>query len=77
MYGQAIIKGKENRQCVKEVFDFLINTYNKENNEKFFPEQIYRDYIPTVENYPDNIKYSDMGNNTIEEKERLLERWAH
>ena len=77
LYGQAIIKGKENRQCVKEVFDFLINTYNKENNEKFFPEQIYRDYIPTVENYPENIKYSDMGNNTIEEKERLLERWAH
>lgn len=77
LYGQTIIKGKENRQCVKEVFDFLINTYNRENNEKFFPEQIYKDYVPRVENYPESIRYSDMNNNTIDEKERLLELWKY
>lgn len=77
LYGQTIIKGKESRQCVKDVFDFLIQIYNKENNELFFPEQIYKDYVPVIENYPIDIKYSDMSNNTIEEKERLLERWKY
>lgn len=77
LYGQTIIKGKESRQCVKDVFDFLIQIYNKENNELFFPEQIYKDYAPVIENYPTDIKYSDMSNNTIEEKERLLERWKY
>lgn len=77
MYGQAMIKGKENRKCVKEVFDYLINTNTKETNEKFFPEQIFKDFKPTIENYPQNIKYSDMSGNTNEERERLLEKWTY
>ncbi len=76
-YGQAIIKGKENRECVNEVFDFLINTYTYENNEKFFPEKIYKDKDFIIENYPQNIIYSDMSNDTIEEKERILEMWKY
>lgn len=77
LYGQAIVKGKENRECVKEVFDFLVNVYNYENNEKFFPEKIYLDKDYEVENYPQNITYSNMENNTIEERERLLEKWKY
>ena len=77
LYGQSIIKGKEQRAAVKEVFDFLINEYNYENNEKFFPEQIYKDKTYTVENYPQNIPYADMSNNTIEQKEALLDKWTH
>lgn len=77
LYGQAIIKGKETKKAVKEVFDFLINTYNYENNEKFFPEKIYKDKDYVVANYPTNIVYSDMSNNTIEEKTRLLEKWKY
>lgn len=77
LYGQAIISGKEERQCVREVFDFLINEYNYENNARFFPEKIYldRDYI--VENYPRNIVYSDMSGNTMEEKAKLLNLWQY
>lgn len=77
LYGQAIIAGKQNRECVKEVFDFLVNIYCYEANEKFFPEQIYKDTIFTIENYPQSITYSDMSNNTIEEKERLLTMWKY
>lgn len=77
LYGQAIISGKETRECVKEVFSFLINTFNYELNEKYFPEQIYKDTIYTIENYPQNIIYSNMSNNTVEEKERLLELWKY
>lgn len=77
LYGQGIIKGKEERACVKEVFDFLVNTYTKENNDKFFPEQIFKSGAGAVEGYPANIQYSDMSNNTFEEKERLLAKWKY
>ena len=77
LYGQAIIKGKETKPAVKAVFDFLINTYNYENNEKFYPEKIYKDKDYVVKNFPQNIQYADMSNNSIEEKTRLLEKWHH
>ena len=77
LYGQAIIKGKEQRPAVKEVFDYLVNEYNYENNELFFPEKIYKDKDYSVVNYPQNIQYADMSNNTIEEKNRLLEKWKY
>ncbi len=77
MYGQGIIAGREEKTAVKEVFDFLINTYSYENCEKFFPEQIFKDKTFEIENYPTNIKYSDMSNNTLEEKSRLLEKWKY
>lgn len=77
LYGQAIIRGKETRACVKEVFDFLIHIYNYENNEKFLPEKIYKDKDYIIENYPTGIVYSDMSGNTVDEKERLLARWKY
>lgn len=77
LYGQAIISGKETRESVKEVFDFLVNKYNYELNEKFFPEQIYKDTVYNVKNYPQNIVYADMSNNTIEEKNRMLDKWKY
>lgn len=77
LYGHAMVKGKEERACVKELFDFIVNTYIKEANEKFFPERIIKDFAPTVKNYPSNIKYGDMKNDTQEEKERLLDKWNH
>lgn len=77
LYGQSIIKGKETRHAVKEVFEYLINEYNYENNQKFFPEQIYKDVVYEVKNHPVNIKYADMSNNTAAEKERLLSKWKY
>ena len=77
MYGQSIVAGKDQRQSVKEVFDFLVNTYSYELNEKFFPEQMFKDVTYELKNYPQNIVYSDMSNNTIEEKGHLLDLWTH
>lgn len=77
MYGQAIISGKEERESVKRVFDFMINTYSKETNEKFYPEKIYEDISPVINNYPTGIVYADMSNNTMDEKDRLLDKWKH
>lgn len=77
LYGQAMIAGKEDRECVKEVFDFLVEEYSYEYNEKFFPEQIFKDTVYEVENYPKDIKYADMSNNSIDEKNRLLDKWKY
>jgi len=77
LYGQSMIAGKDTRECVKKVFDFLVKTYSYELNEKFFPEQMFKNTEFTMENYPKSIKYSDMSNNTIDEKTRLLEKWKY
>lgn len=77
LYGQSIIKGKETKPAVKEVFDYLISEYLYRNNENFFPEQIFKDKTYEIENYPTDIKYSDMSNDSIQEKERLLEKWVY
>ena len=77
MYGQTMIDGKDEREAVKRVFDYLVKVYSYENNEKFLPEKIFKDKDYTLENYPTNIKYSNMTNNSIEEKERLLAKWKY
>lgn len=77
MYGQAIIAGKDAKPAVKAVFDYMIHTHVYENCERFYPEQIFKDVTYSVEHYPENIVYGDMSNNTLAEKERLLEKWAY
>lgn len=77
LYGMAMVKGKETRPAVKEVFDFFYNTLVREEKAKFFPEKIYKSEDYTVENYPTDIQYADMSNNTADEKERLLAKWTH
>ena len=76
-YGHGIIKGKEDKKAVKEVFDFFYTDIIEENYEKFYPELLFKDKETTTENYPENIEYSDMSNDSPEERERLLEKWPH
>lgn len=76
-YSMAMIDGKQKRQAVKDVFDFLYNTLVAEDKALFFPEKIYKDKDFVIENYPVDIVYADMSNNTASEKERLLEKWKY
>lgn len=77
IYGHGIIKGKEEREAVKEVFDFFYTDLIAENHEKFYPELLFEDKEPVKENYPEDIDYADMSDSTPEERERLLEKWEH
>jgi len=77
IYGQSIIKGKEERACVKEVFDFMMSTLIYEGVEKFFPEKIFTNIDYEIKNYPKNIVYGDMSNNGIDEKTALLDKWKY
>ena len=77
LYGQGMIAGKETRPAVKEVYDFLYETYGYENCEKFYPEPVFQDRRFEVENYPENIIYCDMNGDTVEMKEQLLSLWKY
>ncbi|MCL2805399.1 MAG: extracellular solute-binding protein [Treponema sp.] len=77
LYGISIIKGKETRRAVSEVFNYIVNVWTEKDKLMFCPERIFNDREFTLPNYPVNIRYADMSNNTSEEKERLLERWTH
>ena len=43
LYGQTIIEGKQERECVKEVFAFLTTTLNEELCAYYYPEKIFKD----------------------------------
>ena len=75
MYGNAVLDKSAGRQEVMDVFNYLSTELCKQDNEKYFPDQIYKDFAPEVEGFPKNIKYGDMSNDTLDEKERLLAKW--
>lgn len=75
-YGQTIVSGKETKESVKEVFDYLVNVYLEEEGAHFGAEQVLKGKTFTSKNYPANIKYCDMSNDTLAEKERLLKLWT-
>ena len=78
VYGTGIIKGRESRQAVREVFEFYAYTLNREDKELYAPEQIFKQQVNNVPNYPQNIKVADMrGIESLPEKERLLEKWKY
>lgn len=76
MYGNAILAKSADRQAVRDVFRYLATDLCRENNERFFPEQVFKDFTPEIPNFPTNIRYGDMSNDTLSEKERLLEKWT-
>lgn len=77
LYGNAIVNKDNLSPEVKEVFQFLSTTCVEEINELYFPENIIKDKYPVLENFPTNIKYSDMSGDTMSEKQRLLDKWKY
>ena len=76
-YGMAMIDGKQNEPAERAVFDYLYATLVAEDKALYFPEPIYSDRTFTIENYPADIPYADMRDNTQAEKERLLAQWKY
>lgn len=76
-YSTALIKGKEKREAVKNVCKYISETLVEDNTKLFFPEKIYKNKDFKMQNYPENMVYADMNNNTIQEKERLLAKWKY
>lgn len=76
--GTALLKGHEEKEGVREVYDFIINEFLIYDKENFSPEGIYEGQINLMKNYPQDIPYADMtGIQDDKEKERLLEIWKY
>jgi len=76
--GFGIIKGKEQRPVVKEVFEFTMTRLVKDDKELFCPEVIMVNQTNNIPNYPREIPYSNMnGVYDLPLKERLLEKWKY
>jgi len=74
----GIIKGKESRPVVKEVFEFIITKVVRDDKELFCPEAVMINQPNNIPNYPKNIRYANMdGVYDLAKKERLLEKWNH
>lgn len=76
--GFAMVKGKETKAHVKEVFDYIASDIVKKDKELYVPELIYKDQKITIKNYPTDIPYADMTTtDAIKTKEDLLSKWTH
>jgi iron(III) transport system substrate-binding protein len=76
--GMGIIKGKENRPAVQEVFKFAMTKLVKDDKELYCPEAIFKNQPNNIPNYPRNIPYADMaGVYDTALKERLLAKWKY
>ena len=77
VYGQGIIAGHESNPAVVEVFQFIATTITEEMNELHYPEKLFKDKSFKIKNFPENIVYGDMSNNTSARKDELLKKWNH
>lgn len=77
LYGSGIVKGKETRESVQKVMDYIYNDYNELANEMYYPEKLFKDKVVEINNFPKNIIYSDMSGNTLDRKEEILSKWSH
>lgn len=76
--GTAIVSGHEEKEGVREVYDFIINEFLAYDKEHHTPETIYEGQVITIAGYPQNIRYADMtGIQDDAEKERLLALWKY
>ena len=77
LYGNAITIQNESNPAVAEVFSYLSVECTLEDNQLFYPERIYKDVIFEVDNFPTDIVYADMSNDTLDRKLDLIEKWSN
>jgi iron(III) transport system substrate-binding protein len=76
--GMGIIRGKDSRPAVQEVFAFAMTRLVRDDKDFYCPEPVFKDQVNGVPHYPQAIPYMDMrGITDLAEKERLLARWKY
>ena len=72
----GIIKGRENKENVREVFEWLMNDFGKYHKEYFLPDKILKNQEVKVKNYPTNLKDAKMdGIDSVSVKQDLISKW--
>ena len=73
----GIIKGREDKDNVKEVFQWLIDGFGVYDKENFMPDVILKEQNIKIKNYPTNLVDADMkGIDSIDLKEKLTKKWG-
>ena len=73
----GIIKGRESNENVKEVFEWLINSFGVYDKEFYMPDKILKNQKVSVKNYPLDLNDADMtGIDSISVKEKLTKKWS-
>jgi iron(III) transport system substrate-binding protein len=76
--GMGIIKGKETRPAVKEVFEYTMTRLVGDDKELYCPEPVFKNQSNSIPNYPKTIPYAGMaGVYDLVLKERLLAKWKY
>ena len=74
----GIIKGKETRPVVREVFEFAMTKLVRDDQTLFCPEPVMKNQPNNVANYPKTIPYANMdGTYDIAFKDQLLAKWKY
>ena len=72
----GIIKGNEDDKDVKELFEWLITTFSKQDIEEYVPGNLFKEQELKIKNYPTDIKDADMtGIQDKDIKTKLSKRW--
>ena len=72
----GIVKGRDTKDGVKEVFDYIVNEFGPWDKENFVLGNLYKNQKSAIKNNPTNLKDADMKNiSSIEVKNKLTERW--
>ena len=73
----GIIKGREENENVKKVFQWLITDFSRYDKENYMPDVLLKDQKNNIKNYPTDLKEANMsGIDSIETKEELIEKWG-
>jgi len=73
----GIVEGKESRDEVKEVFNWLMNDFGVYDKENFMPDVVLKDQKSNVKNYPTDLEEANMeGVESVQVKEELMELWG-
>ncbi len=75
-YASFVVNGKQSDAAL-DIMDYLYNEFTDECCGKYYPELIFKDREYSVENFPKNLAYCDMSNNTMARKEDLLAKWGY
>lgn len=76
--GNAVIKGKEKKPKVVEVFKFLSEDFSRYDKQHFYPERIFKEDLEVfVPNYPVLEPMDMTGFDSLDEKERILDKWKY
>lgn len=74
----SMLSGREGNEDIVRVFEFVANEYMVYDKMYGSPEKVLVDQVNGIENYPEDITYANMdGIESVEEKERLLDKWKY